>query len=192
MPLFFGYINTIMTALTRNPKNPNYLHPNKFQLNFSRLPNIQYFCQTVTVPGISLSEIPQNTPFVDLYRPGEKAIYDLLNVTFLVDEGLKSWLEVHDWIRGMTFPTDFKEYENLGLLSKTAGIRQASGLGPQYSDATLTLLSSANNPIYRFKFIDVFPTSVSSFPMSTTDSPDTTITADATFRYSYFNVDKVI
>jgi hypothetical protein len=66
-----------MTALNRNPKNPNYLHPNKFQLNFARLPNIQYFCQTVTVPGISLSEIPQNTPFVDLYRPGEKAIYDL-------------------------------------------------------------------------------------------------------------------
>jgi hypothetical protein len=181
-----------MTALNRNPKNPNYLHPNKFQLNFARLPNIQYFCQTVTVPGISLSEIPQNTPFVDLYRPGEKAIYDLLNVTFLVDESLKSWLEVHDWIRAMTFPSDFKEYRNLGLLSKTAGIRQASGLPPQYSDATLTILSSANNPIFRFKFYDVFPTSVSTFAMSTTDSPDTAITADATFRYSYFDVDKVI
>jgi hypothetical protein len=180
-----------MSALNRNPKNPNYLHPNKFQLNFSRLPNIQYFCQTVTVPGISLSEIPQNTPFVDLYKPGEKAIYDLLNVTFLVDEALKSWLEVHDWIRGMTFPTEFKEYQNLGLLSKTAGIRQSVGLGPQYSDATLTILSSANNPTYTFKFFDVFPTSVSSFPVSTTDSPDTIITADATFRYSYFNVDKV-
>ena len=181
-----------MTALNRNPKNPNYLHPNKFQLNFARLPNIQYFCQTVTVPGISLSEIPQNTPFVDLYRPGEKAIYDLLNVTFLVDEALKSWLEVHDWIRAMTFPSDFKEYKNLGLLSKTAGIRQASGLPPQYSDATLTILSSANNPTFRFKFYDVFPTSVSTFAMSTTDGPDTAITADATFRYSYFDVDKVI
>ena len=180
-----------MTALTRNPKNPNYLHPNKFQLNFARLPNIQYFCQTVTVPGISLSEIPQNTPFVDLYRPGEKAIYDLLNVTFLVDESLKSWLEVHDWIRAMTFPEDFKEYRNLGLLSKTSGIRQATGLPPQYSDATLTILSSANNPAYTFKFYDVFPTSLSTFVMSTTDSPDTAITADATFRYSYFDVDKV-
>ena len=74
-----------MTALTRNPANPNYLHPNKFQLNFSRASNVQYFCQSVSVPGISMSEVPQNTPFVDLYRPGEKAIYDLLNVTFIVD-----------------------------------------------------------------------------------------------------------
>jgi len=180
-----------MSALTRNPKNPNYLHPNKFQLNFSRLPNMQYFCQTVVVHGISMSEIQQATPFVDLYKPGEKAIYDLLNVTFLVDEMLKSWLEIHDWIRGMTFPTDFKEYRNLGLLSKTAGIRQAAGIAPQYSDATITILSSANNPTYRFKFYDVFPTSISSFPMSTTDSPDTAITADATFRYAYFDVAKV-
>jgi hypothetical protein len=111
--------------------------------------------------------------------------------TFLVDEALKSWLEVHDWIRAMTFPTDFKEYRNLGLLSKTAGIRQATGLPPQYSDATLTILSSANNPSYTFKFYDVFPTSLSTFVMSTTDSPDTAITADATFRYSYFDVAKV-
>ena len=98
-----------MTALTRNPANPNYLHPNKFQLNFGRASNVQYFCQSVSVPGISMSEVLQTTPFVDLYRPGEKAIYDLLNVTFIVDEQLKAWLEIHDWIRAMTFPTNFKE-----------------------------------------------------------------------------------
>jgi hypothetical protein len=180
-----------MSALTRNPKNPNYLHPNKFQLNFSRLPNMQYFCQTVVVPGISMGESLTPNPFVDLYKPGEKAIYDLLNVTFMVDEMLKSWLEIHDWIRAMTFPTDFKEYQNLGLLSKTAGIRQQMGIPPQYSDATITILSSANNPTYRFKFYDVFPTSLSSFPMSSNDGPDSTITADATFRYAYFDVAKV-
>jgi len=180
-----------MTALTRNPPNPNFLHPNKFQLNFSRVPNMQYFCQSVSVPGISLSEIPRNTPFVDLYAPGEKAIYDLLNVTFIVDENLKAWLEIHDWIRGMTFPTDFKEYENLGLLSKQSGIRQDLGLGAQYSDATLTLLSSANNPTHQFKFYEVFPTTLSTFVVSASDTPDTIITADATFRYSYFNVDIV-
>ena len=75
-----------MSALTRNPQNPNFLQPNKFQLNFSRVPNIQYFCQSVGIPGISLSEVPHNTPFVDLFVPGEKAIYDMLNITFLIDE----------------------------------------------------------------------------------------------------------
>jgi len=178
-----------MTALTRNPTNQNFLHPNKFTLNFSRLPNTQFFCQSVSVPGISLSEIPQNTPFVDLYRPGEKAIYDLLNVTFYIDEELQAWKEVHDWIRGMTFPTNFAEYRNLGELNKFVSSTQPSQ--PQYSDAAITLLSSSNTPYYRFKFVGVFPTTLSTFIMTTTDSPENAMSADATFRYSYYDIEKL-
>jgi hypothetical protein len=178
-----------MTALTRNPTNPNLLQPNKFQLNFSRAPNIQYFCQSVSVPGISLSEVPINNPFVDIYAPGEKAIYDLLNVTFLVDEELKSWLEIHDWIRAMTFPKEFEEYRKLGQLNKVAGMR--AGLQPQYSDAAITLYSSSNTAYYRFKFYEVFPTTLSTFVMNASDTPESVMTADATFRYSYFDVEKL-
>jgi len=178
-----------MTALTRNPENPNLLHPNKFQLNFSRCPNIQYFCQSVSIPGISMSEVPQTTPFVDLFVPGEKAIYDLLNVTFYVDEDLESWREIHDWIRAMTFPKEYSEYRNLGNLNEFT--RQAKSKTPQYSDASITLLTSSNNSNLRFKFFDVFPTTLSTFIMSSTDSPENIITADATFRYSYYDIVKI-
>jgi hypothetical protein len=176
-----------MTALTRNPLNPNFLHPNKFQLNFSRLPNIQYFVQSVSLPGISLSEIPQNTPFVDVYIPGEKAIYDLLNVTFMIDEDLKSWLEIHDWIRAMTFPVDFEEYNQLPKLNPS----RLPSLKPQYSDAKITLLTSSNIPSYEFIFRDVFPTTLSTFIMSTNDTPESIMTADATFRFSYYDIKKI-
>lgn len=178
-----------MTVLTRNPTNPNPIQPNKFLLSFARLPNMQYFCQAVTVPGISLSEIPKPTPFVDLYVPGEKAIYDLLNVTFIVDENIEAWKEIHDWIRGMTFPTAFDEYVNLKNLNQIAALK--TGSQPQYSDASLILLSSANKQILRFDFYEVFPTSISSFAMAASDSPDSIITADATFRYSYYNIVRV-
>jgi len=178
-----------MTALTRNPANPNLLHPNKFQLTFARCPNIQYFCQSVSIPGISMSEAPQTTPFVDLYVPGEKAIYDLLNVTFYIDEDLQSWKEIHDWIRAMTFPKEYSEYRNLGNLN--AFTRQAKSKTPQYSDASITLLTSSNNSNVRFKFFDVFPTTLSTFIMSSTDSPESILTADATFRYSYYDIESV-
>lgn len=179
-----------MAVLTdRNPTNPNFLQPNKYILNFSRLPNIQYFCQAVSVPGISMSETPQMTPFVDLFAPGDKAIYDLLNVTFLIDERMGSWIEVHDWIRAMTFPEDFEDYQGLSKLNKQATRVQTKR--PQYSDATLTLLSSSNNPYIKFKFYEVFPTTLSTFIMSSNDSPDSMLTADATFRYSYYDIEKV-
>ena len=178
-----------MSALTRNPSNPNFLQPNKFLLTFARTPNVTFFCQSLGVPGLSLGEIPVNNPFIDVYSPGEKVIYDLLNVTFMVDEELKSWLEVHDWIRAMTFPTDFQEYRDLNRLNKFMTSRVDNK--PQYSDASVVLLSSSNKPYYRFNFHEVFPTSLSTFVMNTMDGPDTIITADATFRYSYYDVEKL-
>jgi hypothetical protein len=178
-----------MSAISRNPTNPNILQPNKFTLNFARAPSIQYFCQSVSVPGIALSEVPQPNPFVDVYLPGEKAIYDILNVTFLIDEELKAWTEMHDWIRAMTFPYDFAEYQSLGQLNRIAG--GVNKPKPQYSDASITVLSSSNKPYYKFKFYDCFPTSVSAFILSATDSPDTTMSADATFRYSYYDIEKL-
>jgi len=178
-----------MTATNRNPTNPNFLQPNKFILTFARTPNVTYFCQSLGVPGLSLGEVPVNNPFLDVYSPGEKAIYDLLNVTFMVDEELKSWLEIHDWIRAMTFPTDFEEYRSLARLNKFASAKQ--GNKPQYSDASVVLLSSSNTPYYRFNFHDVFPTSLSTFIMNAQDDPNTVITADATFRYTYYDVQKL-
>ena len=171
------------------PNNPNFLQPNKFQLNLSRVPNIQYFCQSVTIPGVSMGETMHQTPFVDLYGAGDKIIYDLLNVTFYVDENMDSWTEIHDWIRAMTFPENFEEYQNLRNLNNyTANLTPPK---VQYSDGMLTILSSANNPKIRFKFYDLFPISLSTFVMSTSDTPDNIITADVSFRYSYFDIEKV-
>jgi hypothetical protein len=179
-----------MTALNRNPSNPNMLQGNKFTLNLSRAPNIQYFCQTVTLPGISTSEIPVQNPFVELYAPGEKAIYDTLNITFLVDAEMTAWLEIHDWLRALTFPTDYEEYRNLGLLNKFT--TAANSKTPQYTDGSVTILSAANKPYFKINFIDMFPISLGGFVMSATDTPETIITSDATFRFTYFDVEKLI
>lgn len=177
------------TSLGVSVHNPSLLQPNKFQLNFARLPNVQYFCQSVSVPGVSLSEVPQTTPFSDLYVPGDKIIYDLLNVTFYVDEDLTAWKEVHDWIRAMTFPVRYEEYQNLENLNRYTKSIQTNQ--PQYSDGVLTLLTSSNNPKARFKFYDLFPVSLSTFVMSATDSSENIITADATFRYAYFDIETI-
>jgi hypothetical protein len=164
--------------------NPSLQHGNKFQLNFPRVSNTQYFCQSVSFPGISLAEIPRNTPFVDLYSPGEKLIYEPFNITFYVDEGLAAWKEIHDWMRGITFPTDYAEYAGLKDLSPFVNTNF-----PQFSEAILTVLTSSNVPQYRVRFIDSFPISLSSIIFSATDTPDNVLTADATFRYSYFQLD---
>lgn len=175
--------------LDRTPETVNPLYPNKFRLDFARLPEITYFCQMVTIPGISIGEAFQPTPFVDLYLAGDKAVFDYLTVTFIVDENLVGWNSIYTWMRAMVFPTDFAEYRSLNKLNKYNSA-QSTGK-PQYSDCTLTLLKSCNLSNIAFKFYDCFPTSLGSIPMSTQDSPENIVTCDVTFRYSYFDLVKV-
>lgn len=170
----------------QQPPNTSLLIPNKFVLSFARLPNVQFFCQTVNLPGINLGTYPRSTPFVDYSVPGEKLIYDPLTVTFLVDEDLATWREIHDWMRGLGFPTDFQEYRDLNKLSKVASTKT-----PQVSDAAVVILNSNTRGNYRFKFIDAFPSSLAPFTLSTLTGSETVLTADATFSFSYFDIEKI-
>ena len=180
-----------MTALNRNPINTDLLQSTKFRVTFSRLPGITYFCNSANLPGISLTEIPMPTPFVELYLPGEKAIYDTFNITFLVDEDLRAWTELHDWIRGATFPTNFEEYANLARTQPGANIRGIQQRPPVYSDGMLTIYTNKNNANFRVKLIDLFPTNIGSLTFSSSDSAENIVTADATFRFSYFNYERI-
>jgi hypothetical protein len=180
-----------MTALTRTPTNTDLLQSTKFRVTFDRLPGATYYCQGANVPGVSLTEIPRFTPFIDLYVPGEKMVYDTFNITFLVDEDMRNWTEIHDWIRGMTFPTNFKEYVDLQRQAKAPYIRAMDKMSPQYSSAVLTLYTNKNNPNFRVKFVDLFPTSVGTLLFNAQDSAENIVLADATFRFSYYEYERI-
>ena len=89
----------------------------------------------------------------------------------------------------MTFPTEFEEYKSLEKLNRFTST--LANKTPQYCDGAVTILSASNKPYYRFNFKDLFPISLSGFVVSSTDTPDTIITADATFRFTYYNVEKL-
>ena len=92
-----------MTALTRTPQNTNPLQPTKFLLTFSRIPTAQYFCQEVNIPSVSLGEVDRVTPFLDMYSPGTKLKYDPLDVTFIIDEELRSWRDMYNWFISVSY-----------------------------------------------------------------------------------------
>ena len=180
-----------MTALTRNPVNTDFLQPHKFQMIFDRLPDVTYFCQEANIPGIALTEIQRFTPFVDLYVPGEKAVYDTFNTSFLVNEDMSSWMELHNWIRGATFPTDFKEYIDLARVTKSSYMQSLmNNRRPAvYTDGVLTIYSNKNNPKIRVKFHDIFPTYLGSLAFNVGSNAEGVITCGASFRYSYYDIE---
>lgn len=182
-----------MTVLTRSPGSTDLLQSTKFRVTFDYLPGMTFFCQSANFPGLSLTEIPVPTPFIDFYVPGEKLVYDTLNITFLIDEQMLSWTEIHDWIRGLTFPTDFKEYFDLRKRGEiqTSRFSPIQKIKPQYGGAVLTVYSNKNNPRFRVKFNDVFPTSLSSIIFNTQDTAENVAVADATFRFTYYDYERI-
>ncbi len=166
------------------PQDTNFLQSTKFLLTFSRVPNVQYFCQSVNLPGVSMQAAEQETPFVKIYRPGDKMEFEDFTIDFLVDEDLLSWLEIFKWIQGMTFPENFEQYRNLRNLSRYTQNKTE----PQYSDGTLNILTALNNANIQVNFIDMFPIGLSSIHFNSTDENTTTLSATATFRYTYYTV----
>ena len=165
-----------MTALNRSPENTNFLQPTKYLLTFDRIRTTQYFCQTVNLPGVSLGEVNRATPFLDMYSPGTKLSYELLNVEFILDEKLQGWKNLYDWFLTMADPDGFE---------KRDGSRELQN-NKHLSDATLSILSGLNNPLIRIHYTNVFPLSISDIKFDSTQSADTIMTATATFRYQSY------
>jgi hypothetical protein len=72
-------------SVPHTPGNPNQLHPNKFVVSFAALPTIEYWAQSVNIPGLSLGEAIRHTPFIDISSPGDKLIINPFSMTFIVD-----------------------------------------------------------------------------------------------------------
>jgi hypothetical protein len=170
------YKEKLMPLLNRNPQNTNPLQPTKFLLTFSRIQTVQYFCQEINLPGVSLGEVLRDTPFLDMYSPGTKLTYDPLDITFTIDEELASWKNIYDWFTTIADPDGFENRNYTRELQRNE----------YFSDAFLTVLSALNNPILRIEFTNVFPLTLSDIQFDTKASADTIITARATFRYQSY------
>ena len=171
---------TTVNSFSRQPTSLDYASPTQFKFQITKLPKVEYFCRSVNLPALALSEVRQPTPFVDVPLPGTTLTYSPLNMTFLVDENLENFQEIHGWIRGLGFPESYTEYadglaagsdrapSSGGAVSSEPGKVKfgAPSQAAFFSDATLVILTSKNNPIKEVRFRDVYPTNIGEFSMT--------------------------
>lgn len=165
---------TVTNSYTRQPTQLDYASPTQFKFNIVKLPKVEYFVTSVNVPGISMGTTTQATMLRDLPGPGDKLSYESLTLSFLVDEHLENYREIHGWLTGLGFPRDHSEFKTLqdagtdrfptssGNVSTEAGKvnNNTPDEGSTFSDATLMILSSKNNAIVEVRFRDIFPVSL--------------------------------
>ena len=155
-----------MTTLRDQPKNINPLADVQFKFDVAALPNTSFFIQTVNLPGITLEGAVLTTPQLQNFTRHTGVItYEPLNVTFMIDEYLKNWQEVYEWM--------------IGEESK-------------YTSAVLTILSSAMNATMEFHFKDIFPTSLSEVSFDSTTTDPVYQVATISFNYTEYIIKNLL
>mgnify|MGYP003121935820 FL=1 len=192
---------TITKALDRQPTKLDYASPTQFKFTITKLPKVEYFCTAANVPGISIPSPAQPTPLADIPLPGDTISFEDLSVTFMVDENLENYREIHGWMYGIGFPisrTQFGALVDAGKdrfptdgkdsLKTDAGKVKygAKPLGPIFSDATLNVLTSKNNPNIEVRFSDVFPTALSGLDFNQQADDVNYLSATVTFKYKVY------
>ena len=174
-----------MSALDTTPANKNFLSPLGFKFSINRTPGVNYFVQQASIPGTSIGVANVTTPFVDLPFAGVRNTYNDLDITFRVDEELRNYREIFDWMVAISFPDDFVQHRAI------AAAKPGTGRGV-YSDAILTILNSARNPIIDVNFKNLFPYSLSDLKFDTTATDVNYIEVTASFKYQSFTLNYLI
>ena len=157
--------------ISEQPTNRNFLSPVGFLLDLEIFDGVDFFCQSASIPEITMPFAEVQTPYrnVPIVSSGGVSYGDL-NVRFIIDEDLKNYLVVHNWI---------KEY---GLAEKRADSADA------YSNARLQIMTSHNNVNHVVEFKNMFPVSLSSVPFDATVGDIEYLLADVTFKFETYTI----
>ena len=192
---------TDTNIIDRTPSKFDYASPIQFRFKMTKIPNVEFFVQTANIPGIGLGTTEMATPLKDIPMPGDKVNYQSLDISFLVDEKLNNYKELHDWITGLGFPQDYTQFKTLqgtgsdrfpGSTSSTAATgtstKQPLNEGGIYSDATLTVLNSKNIANTEIRFQNVYPTSLGSLSYDIKAGDVDYLQVQASFNYMYYDI----
>ena len=192
---------TEFNVQTRQPAKLDYASPIQFRFKCTKLPEVEFTCQTANIPGISLGSATQPTPLVDVPIPGDKISYQSLDISFLVDDNLNNYKEIHDWLIGIGFPQNYTQFQNLqaegsdrfpGSTRSTAptgkSVPQPLSEGGTYSDATLTILNSKNIAKTEIRFQNIYPTSLGSLSYDVKLADVDYLQALVSFNYMYYEI----
>ena len=186
---------------TRQPSKMDYASPVQFRFKIAKLPQVEFFIQTVNLPGISIGTGTVPTPLYDFPVPGDEISFQDLSISFLVDENLNNYKELHDWISGLGFGKTHQQFADMratgtdrfpGTVATTAASGTATPApipeGSIYSDATLTILNSKNIAKTEVRFQNVFPTSIGSLSYNVQASDIDYLKAQASFTYLNYDI----
>jgi hypothetical protein len=161
----------------------NPLSSNGFRFGIQKTPEIEFFCQSATIPGLTLNQHNLATPLSNLALPGATLDFTPLDIEFMVDAEMKNYLSIWNWMIGLGFPETWQQYTD--FLS-TDALGSNTELSKNLSDGTLSILNNSFVPIQTIQFVGLFPISINTLTLQATSTDVNYLICSASFQYSYY------
>ena len=171
------------SAFGKQIQNRNFLSGVAFKFNLTKFPKVDFFSNSARIPELNLELTRQPSYLKNIDIPGERLTYGDLTLRFLVDENMENYISVYNWLKGLGFPESAKEYKD--LTTDKDGQRDNK---EAFCDGTLRILNSNYREVAKVKFNDLFPTSLTSLDFDATNTDIQYFTAEATFKYTIYNI----
>jgi len=165
--------------------NFNTLSPLSFKLELARFPLLSFWCQSVTLPDLTLSESTYSLPMVEIPIIGDKLEIGGLSVVMVVDEDLTNYREIIDWMKGVA-PTE--SLQNYKKYIEDRGSEVGADYQKYLSDGSLHITTNAKGANLIIRFYDMFPTSLGSLSFDSTGE-STVITTEISFQLRDYIID---
>ena len=164
-------------------QNRNFLAPVGFKFTLAKYPKVSFFSNSARIPELSLGTAVQPSYLKDIDVPGEKLSYGDLIIRFLVDENMKNYMAMHNWLKGIGFPETPQQFKD--QTTDNDGLRDEKEV---FSDGSLHILNSNFKDVAIVKFNDLFPVGLTSLEFDATETDINYFTAEATMRYTVYNI----
>ena len=167
-------------------ENRNFLSPVGFKFAIDKMRGVDFFCQAASIPSVSMNTADQFTRFNKIPQPGDELVYEPLQIRFLIDENLKNWYQVHDWMREVTTPYSSKEFGYKRTKLDSQNDKDTNDKDWR-SDCSLFILSSNYKPVAEFVFRNAFPINLTTLNFDASNTDIQYFTAECQLAYSHYD-----
>lgn len=163
----------------RHVEDINPLLRNAFKMQIDGLPRLTFSCTKCAVPAVSIGTVEQPVGRFggNVKMPGGSVTYNPLSLSFIVDENLKNYREIRDW---MEKTVSFSSYENY-----------EPNTSKHFRDLLLYTTNSARIPNLRIFFRGAFPKSLGDVDLSSMLTATEPVSVAAVFMFTTLDFETV-
>jgi len=154
------------------------MNTQSFQIDIPLAPSVNEWIQSVSLPGMTLGEASIENPFIRQPEPGDKLIFSPLSFSFIVDEQMKNFIEMYNWMTALGFPENLQQYGVMPHQVNRVSDKDVT------CDITILVYNNQTKPILKFTMFGCFPIALGDMPLNSagTDSETPVCTGDIMYR----------